>query len=167
MGIIFCSFLYDGLLFFQWIVRTRLLGLEEKRMTDIEKKHINTLRLSGRSYREIAGLLSIKESTIKSYCSRNHLTDKDITTHTSGKDGCCQQCGAAIEQQAKRKPRQFCSDECRIKWWNAHRQLKRHKNPRTIKCSGCGALFTVYGSQNRKYCSHECYLAARFGGGEA
>ena len=138
-----------------------------KQMTTIEKKHINILRYSGQTYKQIAEALSIKENTIKSYCSRNHLTDKDIAAHTSGWDGCCRQCGAPIEQEVKRKPRRFCSDECRVKWWNNHRQLKRHKNPRSVKCSGCGATFLIYGSQSRKYCTHDCYLASRYGGDKA
>lgn len=136
-------------------------------MTNIEKKHIFTLRFWGRSYKEIAELLAIKESTVKSYCSRNHLTDRDIEAQTINKAGFCQQCGEPIEQQAKRKPRRFCSDECRVKWWNGHRQLKRHRETRLISCNGCGTAFMVYGNQSRKYCSHECYIHARYGGGKA
>ena len=135
-------------------------------MTNIEKKRINTLRFSGSSYKEIATLLAMKESTVKSYCSRNHLTDKDIRAQASNKAGCCQQCGAHIEQQAKRKPRRFCSDECRVKWWNEHRQLKRHRETHLVNCDGCGTAFMVYGSQSRKYCTHECYIHARYGGGK-
>lgn len=32
-------------------------------------------------------------------------------------------------------------------------------------CPVCKKPFTVYGNANRKYCSHECYIEDRFGGG--
>lgn len=34
-------------------------------------------------------------------------------------------------------------------------------------CPNCGQSFTAYGNSHRKYCSHECYVTARFKGGEA
>ena len=138
-----------------------------KHMTTAEKSQISSLRLSGRSYKKIAVLLAMKESTVKSYCFRNHLSDKDIASLTAGSKNYCLQCGTHIEQQEKRKPRRFCSDACRTKWWNGHRRLKCHKNPRTVKCLGCEKTFVLYGSQSRKYCSHQCYINARFGGGKA
>ena len=30
-------------------------------------------------------------------------------------------------------------------------------------CACCGEPFTAYGNENRKYCSHSCYIAGRFG----
>lgn len=91
------------------------------------------------------------------------LKGKQLEYHA----GCCLQCGGPIKQQTKRKPRRFCSDECRVKWWNDHRFLKQHKNMRMVKCAGCGVAFPVYGKQEKKYCSHECYIRSRFGGGKA
>ncbi|MEG2841946.1 MAG: RNA polymerase subunit sigma-70 [Ruthenibacterium sp.] len=136
-------------------------------MTGSEKRQIHTLRLQGKTYRDIAAVLALNESTVKSYCSRNHLTDKDIKKQETDQADCCRQCGKPIKQQAKQKPRRFCSDACRVKWWNDHRFLKQHKNTRVVKCNGCGVAFTVYGKQEKKYCSHECYMRFRFGGGEA
>lgn len=133
-------------------------------MTNTEKSQICNFRNTGQSYKTIATVLAINENTVKSYCSRNHLTDKDIAAALADKKGCCQQCGEVIVQEQKQKPRRFCCDACRTKWWNNHRQLKQHKNPHYIKCSGCGVNFVVYGSQSRKYCSHKCYLADRFKG---
>ena len=31
-------------------------------------------------------------------------------------------------------------------------------------CPVCKKEFSVYGNANRKYCSHQCYVAGRFGG---
>jgi len=32
----------------------------------------------------------------------------------------------------------------------------------TMTCARCGKEFTSYGNKNRKYCSHDCYIKARF-----
>ena len=37
----------------------------------------------------------------------------------------------------------------------------------TFICPECGKEFTAYGNAKRKYCSHVCYIAARFKGGDA
>ena len=39
----FAHFLYDGLLFFQWVVRTKVLGLEDNLMTNEQKERITTI----------------------------------------------------------------------------------------------------------------------------
>ena len=36
-----------------------------------------------------------------------------------------------------------------------------------VSVPNCGLPFTAYGNSKRKYCSHECYIAARFKGGAA
>ena len=166
MAIIFLHIFVRWASFFPVGSEDSVFRLEVRSMTGSEKRQIHTLRLQGKTYREIAEGLSLKETTIRSYCFRNHLTDKDIKTQTAHSAGCCLQCGTPIKQQAKRKPRRFCSDECRIKWWNSHRLLKQHKNMRIIKCAGCGVSFPIYGKQGKKYCSHECYIRSRFGGGK-
>ena len=33
---------------------------------------------------------------------------------------------------------------------------------RHTACAGCGAIFASYGSKNRKYCGHSCYISSRF-----
>ena len=40
--------------------------------------------------------------------------------------------------------------------------VRRMSGRRT--CPSCGSTFYAYGNRNRKYCSHECYVEARFGG---
>ena len=66
-----------------------------------------------------------------------------------------------------RKPKRFCSPECRQKWWNAHPERVGQKAVYEYVCPGCGQSFTAYGHSHRKYCSHECYVETRFKGGEA
>ena len=70
----------------------------------------------------------------------------------------------AIVQTPGRKRKRFCSDACRNAWWNAHLSLVKRKAVRTVVCAGCGQPFEAYGRTPRKYCSHACYVAHRFGG---
>lgn len=58
----------------------------------------------------------------------------------------------------------FCSDECRRNWWKEHPEEAKHSKAATYKCecSYCQRVFYSYGNKNRKYCSHDCYIQARF-----
>lgn len=71
----------------------------------------------------------------------------------------------AVPQTAGRKEKKFCSDRCRMKWWNSHLDQVQRKANYDFVCPVCKKPFTVYGNANRKYCSHECYIEDRFGGG--
>lgn len=74
----------------------------------------------------------------------------------------CEQCGALIEQNPKRKRKRFCSDACRMKWWNDHRDLVATDTV-DIKCQCCGKAVKAIKGSGRKYCCHECYIKDRFG----
>lgn len=128
-------------------------------MTNEQKGRIAEMRRQGCTYANIAETLSVSENTIKTCCRRARLA----------KDTCkaiavCKQCGRSIVIKDKYKARQFCSDKCRAAWWYANRGGK----PRTeyyLACANCGQPFVSAGNKARKYCSHQCYIAARFGGG--
>lgn len=75
----------------------------------------------------------------------------------------CQNCGAAIVQKTKCKQKKFCCDKCRNQWWNQHLDQVKRKAYYNIVCQHCGKVTTVYGDSRKKYCSHECYIADRFG----
>ena len=132
-------------------------------MNDLTKTQIKQMRSNGMSFGQIGGSLGIPVSTIKSFCRRNSITveastdDKSITT--------CQCCGKLIKQSKKQKPKKFCSDRCRNTWWNNNLDKVDRKAYYDIVCAGCGKKFKSYGNANRKYCSHECYIEDRFGGG--
>ena len=96
-------------------------------------------------------------NTVKSFCRRHSLA-----ASTAG--AVCEQCGKPIEQNPGRKRKRFCCDVCRNKWWNAHLELVKRKAVYTYTCPACGKKFTVYGNSHRKFCSHACYIAYRFGG---
>ena len=46
--------------------------------------------------------------------------------------------------------KKFCSDRCRLKWWNAHMGRLNKKTIYTYICLNCGSEFKVYGNQHRK-----------------
>ena len=134
-------------------------------MTTEQAQQISYLRYEGKSYREIAGMLRLREATVKTHCSRHGLTDKSIEMLREAKGAAvCPCCGSVIVQTPKQKPRKFCSDKCRNKWWNAHLDKVDRRAIREVTCAGCGKTFLVYGQAARKYCSHACYIRHRFGG---
>ena len=126
-------------------------------MTNAQKELIIEMRSQGCSYSKIAQSLSIPENTIKTFFRRTQLV-KDRFTKTPA----CKHCGCSIEVKDKSKPRQFCSDKCRAAWWYTnHKRLP--KTEYTLICANCGQSFVSIGSKARKYCSHRCYITARFG----
>ena len=91
------------------------------------------------------------------FCRRHSLAAKKTAS-------VCEQCGKPIAQNPGRKRKRFCCDACRNKWWNAHLELVKRKAVYTFTCPACGKKFIVYGNSHRKFCSHACYIAYRFGG---
>jgi endogenous inhibitor of DNA gyrase (YacG/DUF329 family) len=79
----------------------------------------------------------------------------------------CRECGKPLQQRSGMKPRVFCCDECRVKWWHEHPEKIKQRAVYSFTCVGCGKPFTAYGNFRRKYCSHECYIRNRFKGGDA
>ena len=135
-------------------------------MTEEQKQRILSMRKQGFGYVKIAQELDISRNTVKSYCRRNSITKpeeivkaepaKAVTEHF------CQQCGIPVEQNPKRKLKKFCSDKCRMDWWNNHRDMVSYSRSSAIVCPNCHKEFKAYG--DRKFCSHSCYIQYRFGG---
>lgn len=132
-------------------------------MTEMQKEKIIRFRGMGRSYADIGRELGIPRDTVKSFCRRNGLTPADIQV-ADNKDR-CRECGAEIMQRPKMKKQAFCSKACRERWWAQHPERIAWKAVYGFACAKCGKAFTAYGNKKRKYCSHECYIADRFGGG--
>lgn len=139
-------------------------------MNDIQRTQIINMRVEGVGYRTIAKTLNISENTIKSFCRRNKLTGTCKVVSLKPLEPLqvevrCKCCDKIVPQNDKRKKKLFCSDKCRMTWWNSHRELVKHKNQVTKVCPYCHKEFISYEKAERKYCSHECYIADRFGGG--
>ena len=132
-------------------------------MTDTQRAQIIALRKKGQGYKKIAKLTGISENTVKSYLRRKQISD-DILAR-SIQAGVCPTCGATLICIPGKKPKKFCSDRCRMRWWNTHLDQVNRKANYDFTCPACKKTFTVYGNANRKYCCHACYIADRFGGG--
>lgn len=132
-------------------------------MTDAQRNQILRMRYAGKDYKTVATELGLSVGGVKVYCSRHHLTDKEVQgKRVTESTGVCPCCGTEIVQRQKVKPRRFCSDKCRYAWWAMNDEVKKKKALYRITCRGCGKEFISYGNRERKYCSHECYIAARF-----
>jgi endogenous inhibitor of DNA gyrase (YacG/DUF329 family) len=132
-------------------------------MTEIQKEQIHEMRRHGCTYRYIADALSLKEGTVKTYCVR--AAKKGLLTLAKPiEESSCKQCGTHIEQVPKRKRKTFCSKACSQKWWNTHLYLVdcSSKALYHFTCPTCGKQFFAYGNADRKYCSHGCYINARY-----
>ncbi len=126
-------------------------------MTQHEKVRIYQLKESGLGYKKIAQILNLNPETVKSYIRRNSEKPPPAAL--------CEECGAVLLQFPHSKPKRFCSDECRMKWWNKHPQHSKRKSY-TYICEYCGKEFKSYDSKARKYCSTRCSADARHKGNE-
>ncbi len=135
-------------------------------MTTQEKLKIAELRAFGLGYKKIAAETGISENTVKSYLKRMTAADDQKEPDQPAAVFSCLYCGAEIQQHPGRKMKKFCSDVCRYRWWNAHPEQINRGQARTMTCPACRKTFSAHGSRNRKYCSHDCYIRDRFGGGQ-
>jgi len=122
-----------------------------------QRQAIHRLRGEGLSYAKISALTGISENTIKSYCRRNDLGSGATEIPDTSVGSFCRQCGSPLTQTNRAKPKRFCSDKCRMAWWNSHPDAVNHKLVRQITCQSCGKIYTTLGNRTRKYCSRTCY----------
>ena len=94
----------------------------------------------GMGYTSIGKEMGIKRDTIKSFISRN----KNALPTTR-----CDFCGRKIVQIPKQKPKRFCSDQCRMRWWSSHQEEINRKAYHTFTCNYCGKEFTVMGKRTQ------------------
>lgn len=134
-------------------------------MTGEQKEKIIRFRGQGFGYADIGRELGISKDTVKSFCRRNGLmiSESQPVDDTDR----CRECGKPLARREKTKRRIFCCKSCREKWWKEHADRIDRKAIYGFTCAGCGKSFTAYGNSKRKYCSHACYIAHRFGGGVA
>lgn len=134
-------------------------------MNKTQKEQIHRLRHDGLGYLKIAQTLGLSENTVKSYCKRNNLGGQmAVAASDPAVQTFCKQCGQPLAQNTGHKSRKFCSRVCRQEWWKAHPEQVMQKAVYTFTCAHCGVEFSAYGNSRRKYCSHACYIADRFGG---
>ena len=131
-------------------------------VTDQQKRQIIGVRLRGDSHAAIADALGLSRNTVKSFCLRNLRPEPLEVQAAPVSSGVCAQCGKGFVFCPGHRQRRFCSDQCRMVWWNAHRDLLKSKTKVEHTCASCGKRFMGYERQ-RKYCSHHCYINDRYG----
>ena len=131
-------------------------------ITNSQKERISHMRLEGESYAGIAVALGLSRNTVKSFCLRNLHSEPHEVIAVQVRSGICDRCGKGFVLYPGHRQRRFCSDRCRMTWWNAHRDLLRSKAKVELTCTCCGEHFMGYERQRRKYCSHGCYIADRY-----
>lgn len=142
--------------------------LVERTMKREDFKRVQTLRESGYSYSKIATALGVPKNSIKSYCNRFGI-QLGSEAQSAAADGAkhCKQCGGVIERRHSSVVKRFCSKECRMRWWNVHRNHAKSKVTKMVLCANCNKALHCYTGEHRKYCCHACYIAHRFGKGVA
>ena len=132
-------------------------------MTVLQKERIITLRNKNESYAKIAVALGLSVNTVKSFCRRNNIKNRnDSNDEIEENKELCKNCGKKLTQTSKIKAKIFCCDKCRFDWWNANRGKMNRKGVHRLTCAHCGEGFSSY-DKNRKYCGHACYISDRFG----
>ena len=131
-------------------------------MTEHERDEVRRLRIAGKSYTQISGIIGLSRNTVKSVCQRCGF--QPVCEANSSNDlEYCRNCGVPILQVAGWKRRSFCSEACRRTWWSIHRNDGNKKTAAQTKCAFCGRAFEDYARTRRKYCCHACYIRDRFG----
>lgn len=120
-------------------------------MTEREQSIIISRRENGDSMASIAKDLGLNVNTVKSFCRRHNIN------FSNAKQESCLTCGVELPAYKNGRPRRFCSNQCRHEYWNAH--PKQYQTSHV--CTVCGQSFKA--RKSRKYCSHTCYIADRFG----
>lgn len=138
-------------------------------MTTQQEEQIRILREQGIGYRNIGNIVHLSRDTVRNYCRSHNLNGYHEAVKRNIKrmmmdKSVCSYCGAPIEQRHTGRPKKFCSDSCRLKWWKQNRDQMKI-NPDAVyefHCQYCGKIFTAYGNKKRHYCSHDCYVRDRF-----
>ena len=131
-------------------------------MTDTEKRTAEKLRAEGYSYNMISKTLGISLSTVKSHIRRKtKIVPHPQTDSPSGI--LCKRCGATLVNTPGHRQKIFCSKSCQERYWREHRDISLCESLVSCTCAGCGKEILDYKGKHRKYCSHKCYIAVRYG----
>lgn len=117
------------------------------------KNKIFELRKLGMGYKSIAKELSLTHSAVRNVCTAKY-SNPDLY-------GTCKNGGKRVKHRHGKKKRQFCSDKCRMTWWNAHSEEVKRKSFYTFTCPCCNSEFVTYGNSKRIYCSIACAAKSR------
>ena len=128
-------------------------------MTEEQGIQIVKLRGQGLGYKQIANMVNLSRDSVRSYCKTRGLTGYVSAVQMNMKElmergDACGFCGGPMKKASTGRPRRFCCEECRRRYWKGHRE--------EIKRSDKAETFESYGNKNRKFCCHEHYIKFRF-----
>ena len=127
-------------------------------MTDAQKEQVRYLRCEGLGYGAIATRLGISRIRSRAFAaattSPEWLPKEPVVV--------CRNCGRPLPQYPKRKQRKFAPRLAAAHGGSCTRSLSIKPPSIRPPCAHCGQEFQSYGNRKRKYCSHACYIAARF-----
>ena len=126
-------------------------------MTETERSRVVELQQQGYGYKKISTLTRLPLNTVKSFCTRHPVRDEEIAE----RQGLCRNCWRLLEQTPHHRKRRFCSDACRMAWWNAHPEKVNRRAYYKRVCKNCGREFASYGNDHRMFCSRLCYAQYR------
>ena len=109
-------------------------------MNDAQRQKIIQLRQAGQSFAQIADKVCLPKSTVKSFCYRHTASADDVKQEP--RSTFCPQCGKPLPNR-RFKPRRFCSDECRAKYWAAHGDQIVRRSAVDMTCPVCTGIFTI------------------------
>jgi len=133
-------------------------------MTLTQSRQVAKMRKSGLEYAEIASRIGLSKGCVESYCTTHKFSGNGSFTHVVQEVGTdnCRTCGEPLQQTPGKRKKLFCCDACRMDWWNSHQHEVKRKAFYPHTCARCGKKFISYGKTKRVYCSHACFIAARF-----
>ena len=127
---------------------------ERRLLSEAEKKQIIELKMTGMGSKAIAAQLHLSPNSVKTFIHRHGKDPAYIASM-----GMCPCCGARLVQTSGKKPKKFCSDACRMKWWAQH-QEQMDRTLYYITCTQCGRTFESP-NPKRKFCGRACYADSR------
>ena len=128
-----------------------VLGME------IDREAIVKLQMLGYGYKKISAETGMSINSVKSFCRRHSIAIKESLQANSET---CLFCGKPIKSIDHHRKRKYCSDACRMAWWNAHHSEPLNRKMVAKKCVNCGKEFFSYPSKQKKYCSRSCFISA-------
>ena len=129
------------------------------------------MRLNGAGYKTIAAALGgrVRRDNVRYFCKSHgligakELIKLNFDVHRDNPIF-CKQCGLRLIRNRHSGLKLFCSDKCRREWWKANPNdaAQTHKKVYNLTCEYCHIKYISFGKSDRKYCSHDCYIKARF-----
>lgn len=138
-------------------------------MTENQGIQIVALRKQGLGYKRIASIVNVSRDSVRSYCKTRNLhgyigmDSANVEMKMQNKQ-LCGFCGGQMKAAHTGRPRRFCSENCRRRYWSERRDLIKKSEKATYirSCLYCGETFESYGNKNRKFCCHDHYIKYHF-----